>query len=110
MRAHLWHRGVVASQQCAVVRGARARLEGKRMQGLMQEYPLTIQHIFTRAVRLFPRQEIVTRTDNGFHRYTYAEFGERVAPLANALAGIGWRPRDLVATLGWNNLLHLKLY
>jgi fatty-acyl-CoA synthase len=80
------------------------------MQGLMQEYPLTIQHIFTRAVRLFPRQEIVTRTDNGFHRYTYAEFGERVARLANALAGMGVRPGDRVATFGWNTYRHLELY
>ena len=32
------------------------------MQGLMQDYPLTLPHIFRRAERLFPEKEIVTAT------------------------------------------------
>ena len=27
------------------------------MQGLMMDYPLTLQHFYNRAVRLFPRKE-----------------------------------------------------
>ncbi len=80
------------------------------MHGLMMDTPLTIQHIFNRATRLFPGKEIVTRTDDGFHRYTYAEFGERVARLANALRGLGIREGDRVATFGWNTYRHLELY
>ena len=38
------------------------------MQGLMMDYPLTLQHAFDRAVRIFHRKEIVTRTDTGLHR------------------------------------------
>ena len=30
------------------------------MQGLMQDYPLTLPHIFHRAERLFPNKEVVT--------------------------------------------------
>ncbi|WIG59085.1 MAG: Long-chain-fatty-acid--CoA ligase [Ktedonobacterales bacterium] len=80
------------------------------MHGLMQEYPLTIQHLFTRGTRLFPRKEIVTRTDDGYHRYTYADFAERVQRLANALTTMGIRPGDRVATFGWNTYRHLELY
>ena len=47
------------------------------MQGLMMDFPLTLQHAFNRAVRFFPRKEIVTRTENGMHRYTYSEWGKR---------------------------------
>ena len=36
------------------------------MQGLMMDYPLTLQHFYSRAVRLFPRKEIVTQTDSAF--------------------------------------------
>ncbi len=79
------------------------------MQGLMQDYPLTVQHIFTRATTMFPRKEIVTRTDDGFHRYTYADFGERVHRLASALKDLGIRPGDRVATFGWNTYRHLEL-
>jgi len=80
------------------------------MQGLMQDYPLTVQHIFTRATTMFPRKEIVTRTEDGFHRYTYADFGERVHRLASALKDLGIRPGDRVATFGWNTYRHLELY
>ena len=55
------------------------------MNGLMQDFPLTVQHIFNHATQYFPRKEIVTRTEDGIHRYTYGDFGERVHRLANAL-------------------------
>ena len=56
------------------------------MNGLMMDYPLTLQHIFNRALTLFPDREIVTLTENGTHRYTYADFGRRATRLAAALA------------------------
>ena len=37
------------------------------MQDLMMDFPLTLQHAFDRAVRFFPRKEVVTRTDTGIH-------------------------------------------
>ena len=35
------------------------------MQGLMQDYPLTLPHIFHRVERLFPDKEIVTALPTG---------------------------------------------
>ena len=59
------------------------------MQGLMMDYPLTLQHAFNRAVRLFARKEIVTQTDGEAHRYTYRDWGKRTIQLANALRRAG---------------------
>ncbi|HEX6797830.1 MAG TPA: long-chain fatty acid--CoA ligase [Ktedonobacterales bacterium] len=80
------------------------------MQGLMMDYPLTIQHIYDRATRLFPHKEIVTRTADGLTRSTYGQFGERVARLANALRELGIGSGDRVGTFGWNTARHLELY
>ena len=80
------------------------------MQGLMMDYPLTLQHFYSRAVRLFPRKEIVTQTDSGIHRYTIAEWGKRTAQLSNALHRAGVKEGDRIATFGWNTYRHLELY
>ncbi|MFI5272716.1 MAG: long-chain fatty acid--CoA ligase [Ktedonobacterales bacterium] len=76
----------------------------------MMDFPLTIQHIFDRATRLFPHKEIVSRTPEGITRSTYGEFGERVNRLANALHELGIGPTDRVGTFGWNSARHLELY
>jgi fatty-acyl-CoA synthase len=80
------------------------------MQGLMMDYPLTLQHAFHRATRLFHRKEVVTLTDKGLHRYTYREWGKRTIRLANALQRAGIGEGDRVATFGWNTYRHLELY
>ena len=80
------------------------------MESLMMDYPLTLQHAFDRAVRLFARKEVVTLTAEGKHRYTYAQWGKRVMQLANALHQAGAQPGDRIATLGWNTYRHLELY
>ncbi|GAC1393565.1 MAG: long-chain fatty acid--CoA ligase [Ktedonobacteraceae bacterium] len=80
------------------------------MQGLMMDYPLTLQHALNRAVRLFGRKEIVTQTEGEPHRYTYREWGKRTAQLANALAKAGTQSGERVATFAWNNYRHLELY
>ena len=80
------------------------------MQGLMQDYPLTLQHIFWRIEKLFPKKEIVTKREDGVHRYTYGDCAARVKRLANALATLGIAPGDRVGTLAWNNYRHLELY
>src|SRR5260370_16077137 len=80
------------------------------MQGLMMDYQLTLQHFYNRAVRIFPRKEIVTQTDTGLHRYTYGEWGKRTAQLANALRRAGVKEGDRIATFGWNTYRHLELY
>jgi len=80
------------------------------MRSTMPDFPLTLQHFLWRSTTLFPRKEIVTRRETGRHRYTYADFGRRVAQLANALKDLGVDSGDRVGTLAWNNYRHLELY
>jgi fatty-acyl-CoA synthase len=80
------------------------------MRSTMPDYPLTLQHFLWRSTTLFPSKEIVTRRETGRHRYTYADFGRRVAQLAHALKELGVGPGDRVGTLAWNNYRHLELY
>ncbi|GAC1638926.1 MAG: acyl-CoA synthetase [Ktedonobacteraceae bacterium] len=80
------------------------------MQGLMMDYPLTLQHAYQRATHLFARKEIVTQTEGEPHRYTYADWGKRVAQLANALTHAGAQQGDRIATFGWNTYRHFELY
>jgi fatty-acyl-CoA synthase len=80
------------------------------MQGLMMDYPLTLQYVLDRATRLFRSKEIVTETGGEPHRYTYGEWGQRVAKLAHALKLAGVRDGDRIATFGWNTYRHFELY
>ncbi len=81
------------------------------MQGLMMDYPLTLTHFFERSRRLFPGKTIASRlAAGGVFRYTCAEFAERTARLAGALAGLGVGPGDRVGTFAWNSHRHLELY
>jgi fatty-acyl-CoA synthase len=80
------------------------------MQGLMMNTPLTLTPLLERAARLFPKKEIVSRTDAGMHRYTYADFHARVHRLAWTLQQMGIQPGDRVGTLCWNGYRHLELY
>ena len=80
------------------------------MRSTMPDFPLTLQHFLWRSTTLFPAKEIVTRRETGRHRYTYADFGRRVAQLAHALRELGIGPGDRVGTLAWNNYRHLELY
>src|SRR5260370_16223472 len=80
------------------------------IQGLITDYPLTLHHIFWRLERLFGDKEVVTKRENGVHRYTNADLVRRVYRLANALQRMGVRTGDRVGTLAFNNYRHLELY
>jgi len=80
------------------------------MQGLMMDYPLTLQPMLERARRLYARKEIVTKAGPGLERTTYGAWAERVGRLANALAKLGIQKGDRVATFAWNNTRHLEIY
>ena len=80
------------------------------MRSTMPDFPLTLQHFLWRSTTLFPSKEIVTRRESSRHRYTYAQFGKRVAQLAHALKELGVGAGDRVGTLAWNNYRHLELY
>lgn len=70
----------------------------------------TLRSYYWRATNLFPENEIVSRTPDGVYRYTYEDFGDRVASLANALVDMGVGRETRVGTLGWNHHRHLETY
>jgi len=80
------------------------------MQGQMMDYQLTLTPLLERARRLFPTKEIVTKAGPGLERFTYKQMYERVGRLANALAKLGIKNGDRVATFAWNNARHLEIY
>ena len=81
------------------------------LQGLTQDYQLTIPAILKRADELYGEREIVTRRpDKSFHRYTYADFVSRTKKLTVALKGLGVESGDRVGTLAWNAYQHLEAY
>ena len=71
------------------------------------EYPLLIKHLLTTPLIYSPDQEIVYRDR---HRYTYADFGRRVAKLANALESIGVGPGQTVAVMDWDSHRYLECF
>jgi fatty-acyl-CoA synthase len=76
----------------------------------MMDYPLTLQHIYHRARKLFPNREILTLVADGYERSTYGETLARAARLAAAIAALGVKRGDRVATLAWNTNRHYELY
>jgi acyl-CoA synthetase (AMP-forming)/AMP-acid ligase II len=76
----------------------------------MMDRPLLVSSILAHAVQNHPRREVISRDGPEIVRFSYAEFGARVARLANALRRLGIAPGDRVASFGWNSHRHLELY
>ncbi|MEM2203411.1 MAG: long-chain fatty acid--CoA ligase [Sulfolobales archaeon] len=73
-------------------------------------FMLNIRHILERARLYFGRKEVVSRTDEGYVRYTYRDMFDRVCRLINALEGLGIGYGDRVASMAWNTHRHLELH
>jgi fatty-acyl-CoA synthase len=80
------------------------------MQGLMQNYPLTLPPIFDRAEKIYADKVIVTATATGRERTTYGEWADRTRRLGTALDRLGVSPDGRVGTFAWNTARHLSLY
>lgn len=80
------------------------------MQGLMQDYPLTLPPVFDRAERLYGHKEIVTATATGRVRATYAEWCAETRRVGGIFDALGLAPDARVATFAWNTARHLSLY
>jgi fatty-acyl-CoA synthase len=80
------------------------------MDGLMQDFPLTLPHIHRRAERLFADKQVVTVTATGKESETYGEWAERTRRLGGVLDTLGISADGRVATFGWNTGRHLELY
>ena len=77
----------------------------------MSDFQLNLKRLIERPERYFPRNEIVSRQDDGsLFRYTYREYCARVRRLASALGRLGLKLGERVATLSWNTHQHLELY
>jgi len=77
----------------------------------MMDFPLTLDVLFRRAGTLYGSAEIVSRMpDKSVTRITYGDFDRRTRKLAAALAELGLRKHDRVATLLWNHNAHLEAY
>ncbi|MEF8809001.1 long-chain fatty acid--CoA ligase [Natronomonas sp.] len=70
----------------------------------------TLRPFLWRAANLYPDTEIVSRTHEGIERYTYEDYDERTAQLANALDEHGIEDGDRVATFCWNHHRHFETY
>ena len=80
------------------------------MQGLMQDFPLTLPHLHARAERLFADKQVVTVTAAGKTSVTYGEWADRTRRLGGVLDQLGITADGRVASFGWNTARHLELY
>ncbi len=81
------------------------------MNGLMMQQPLLISSLLVHAERHHGEQEVVSRRVEGdIHRTTYREIAARSRRMANALARLGVKDSERVATLAWNGYRHVELY
>jgi fatty-acyl-CoA synthase len=80
------------------------------MRSTMMDIPLTITSIMRYGTSVFGDREVVTCTEDGTRRRTYAEAGRRAARLANGLRRLGVDAGQRVGTFMWNNAEHLEAY
>jgi fatty-acyl-CoA synthase len=80
------------------------------MDGLMQDFPLTLPHLFHRCERLFPNKTVATVTKTGVDTTTYGTWADRTRRLAGVFDGLELAPDARVGTFGWNTARHLELY
>jgi fatty-acyl-CoA synthase len=81
------------------------------MLGQMMSMPLLISNLIEHADRHHGDAQIVSRRVEGdIHRTNYSQIHARSKRLANALAGLGVKHGQMVATLAWNGYRHMELY
>src|SRR4051794_36603444 len=77
---------------------------------VLDDHPLTLRHVLERMRGMYGDACVVTQQERGRRRTTYAELGERIDRLCNALLELGVQQGDRVATFAWNSQEHLELY
>ncbi len=78
---------------------------------MMDDYQLSLTPLIERAERFSAGRSVVSRRPDGsIHRTTVGASATRARHLGSALAGLGVRGGDRVATLLWNQPEHLELY
>lgn len=81
------------------------------MQGLMQDWPLTVDKILDHGAAWHGGREVVTRSiEGGIVRTTYGQIHTRAKKLSNALLAHGIKPGDRVATMAFNTARHIEAW
>ena len=81
------------------------------MQGLMQNWQLTVDKVLDHAAHNHGDREIVTRNVEGnITRTTYKALRERAKQVSTALLDEGIKLGDRVATLAWNTDRHMEAW
>ncbi|NJP99162.1 long-chain fatty acid--CoA ligase [Streptomyces zingiberis] len=82
------------------------------MLSTMQDIPLTVSRILRHGSTIHGSSQVITWTGDGApHRRSFAEVGARAGRLAHALRDeLGVRGDQRIATLMWNNAVHLEAY
>ncbi len=75
--------------------------------GFGYDYPLIIKNLLVTPLRQHPDQEIVYRD---LRRFTYRQFGERLARFGSALARLGVRHGDVVGVMDWDSHRYLESF
>ena len=76
----------------------------------MQRTPLLMSRLIERGATISPNSEIVTATESGTRRQTYAETSVRAHQLAGALQDAGIGVGDRIGTFMWNSSQHVEAY
>lgn len=76
----------------------------------MMDVPLQVRRLLEHGATIHGGSRVVTATGTGTHETTFAGVARAAARLAGALASLGVRPGDRVATFMWNNHRHVEAY
>ena len=80
------------------------------MQGLMQNWQLTVDKVLDHAAHNHGDREIVTREVEGnITRTNYRTLHTRAKQVSSALKADGIKLGDRVATLAWNTARHMAV-
>lgn len=78
--------------------------------GTMMDYPLTMNHFFERAEKIFHDKTIVTASLAGVQRTTYGDWAVRTRRLGGVLDNLGIPAGARVGTFAWNSARHLEAW
>ena len=81
------------------------------MQGLMQDWPLTLDRIIQHAAKWHGDRQVVSRrSDGSLDRTSYADVETTARRFSSALLSLGIVPGDRVATMAMNSGRHLECW
>ena len=76
----------------------------------MMDVPLSVRRLLEHGATIHGGSRVVTATDSGPHEVRFRDVARGAARLAGALADLGVKPGDRVATFMWNNHRHVEAY